>query len=116
MSEQAKKKSGRGFAFLLGAVVGATAAYFLTTDEGKQWRKETARRTGEFSNRVKSLVRDQLDNVGTVIEKGRDMVEDLTDQTPPVEDFSHNAIKTAESSFQRGMRKAKQELEHPRDN
>lgn len=118
MSEEKSKKprSGRGLFFFLGAMVGATTAYFLTTEEGTKWRKETAKRTGEFTNRVKDLVQDQVgqlaQNVESNLRKGKEMVENFgTEEQLPIEDFTHNPVNSNESSFQRGMRKAKRDLD-----
>ncbi|MEM9886093.1 MAG: YtxH domain-containing protein [Bacteroidota bacterium] len=105
-------KKRRGLAFLLGAAAGATITYFLTTEEGKKWRKETIKRTREFSRRVSDQAQEQLDYIArsmeTFVENRQEQAEDI------VEKGSEKIAETSEkmeSSFQRGMRKAKHRME-----
>ena len=108
-------RKGRGLAFLLGAAAGATVTYFLTTEEGKKWRKETVKRTKEFTRRVSDQAQEQLDYISRSMEtfvEGRqeqmeDFAEDVTEQVQKVNG-------KVESSFQRGMRKAKQIIDQQR--
>ena len=61
-------KKGRGIAFVLGALAGGTVAYFLTTEEGKKWRKETVKRTREFRRRVSDQAQEQIDYISRSME------------------------------------------------
>ncbi|MEL6718440.1 MAG: YtxH domain-containing protein [Bacteroidota bacterium] len=101
-------KKGRGIAFALGALAGATVAYFLTTEEGKKWRKETAKRTREFTRRVSGQAQEQIDYISrsmeTFVANNKEDIEEVVEQvSDEVKDFTEQIS----SSFQRGMSKAK---------
>lgn len=120
MPEQQTKKSrsNKGLAFLIGAAAGAVVTYFLTTDEGKAWRKETTKRAGEFGQRLSSQAQEQLghfsDSLDNTVQKGKEYAEEIgTTMKSTIDDLSSNAkstVEKVESSFQRGMRKAKAEI------
>lgn len=106
-------KKGRGIAFVLGALAGATAAYFLSTEEGKKWRKETAKRTKEFRRRVSGQAQEQIDYISrsmeTFVANNKEEAEEVVEQvTDEVKDFAEQVS----SSFQRGMAKAKHAMKN----
>ncbi len=117
--QQAKKnKSNKGIAFLIGATAGAVITYFLTTDEGKAWRRETSKRAGEFGQRLSSQAQGKLsqfsDSLDSTIQKGKGYAEEIgTNVKSTFDDLSSNAksaVEKVENSFQRGMRKAQEEI------
>lgn len=101
-------KKRRGLAFLLGAATGATVTYFLTTEEGRKWRKETVKRTREFTRRVSDQAQEQLDYIArsmeTFVAARQEEVENIVEQ---VQEEAQEMYEQAEQGFQRGMKKGK---------
>lgn len=107
----ADKKSNKGLAFIFGAAVGAAAGYLFTTDEGKKLRKQAAEKAGE----LKEVAKQQLDemDMDAMLEKGKVVLKDGLDQ---VTNGTKTTVDRVESSFQRGMNKAKIEMDRQRSN
>lgn len=125
MAERTSKTKGnRGFYFLFGATAGVVVTYFLTTQEGKAWRKETSKRVKEFSRRLTNQAQEQLgyisENLDNTLEKGREYASELSNTLRgTIEDVADNAkstVEKVENSFQRGMRKAKEEMDEQLEN
>lgn len=108
MSEQ---KSNKGLAFILGAAVGAAAGYFFTTEEGKKLRKQAADKAGELKEAAKQQLKDV--DMDAVLEKGKVVLQDGLNQ---VSNGTKTTVERVESSFQRGMNKAREEMERQRNN
>ncbi|NJK84177.1 MAG: YtxH domain-containing protein [Saprospiraceae bacterium] len=122
MAEKSKTNRKRGLYFLLGATAGAVVTYFLTTEEGKAWRKETTKRASEFGRRLSSQAQEQLgyfsENLDNTLQKGREYASELSTTLrgtiEEVADGAKSTVEKMENSFQRGMRKAKDEMDKQR--
>ena len=110
MSNQEIKsgRKGRGIAFVAGITVGAVATYFLTTEEGRKWRKETSKRMNEFAKRLSKQAQDHFEQYAERVEVVADKTMDYMDGNTKNKPLQQTQ---SESPFQRGMRKAKNESE-----
>ncbi len=110
----------RSLYFLLGATAGAVVTYFLTTEEGKAWRKETSKRANEFGRRLTNQAQEQLgyfsENLDSTLQRGREYASELSNTLrgtiEEVADSAKSTVEKVENSFQRGMRKAKEEMDN----
>lgn len=120
MAEKSSKTNRkRSLYFLLGATAGVVVTYFLTTEEGKAWRKESSKRAGEFGRRLTNQAQEQLgyfsENLDNTLQKGREYASELSNTLrgtlEEVADNAKSTVEKVENSFQRGMRKAKEEMD-----
>lgn len=105
------ERSNRGLAFILGAAVGAAAGYFFTTEEGKKLRKQAADKASELKEVAKKQLKDV--DMDAMLEKGKVVLQDGINQ---VTNGTKTTVERVESSFQRGMNKAREEMERQRTN
>jgi gas vesicle protein len=65
--------------FLVGLVIGATAAVLYAPKSGKDTREFLSRKTQESREAVESTGRDVIERSKDMYEKGRQLVEDAAD-------------------------------------
>ncbi|NJL75084.1 MAG: YtxH domain-containing protein [Saprospiraceae bacterium] len=116
MSNQENKsgKKGRGVAFVLGITIGAVTTYFLTTEEGKKWRKETSKRVGEFAKRLSKQAQEQFEQFAERVEVTTEAASEYLDNGNGATKSKPMQAVKSESPFQRGMQKAKNESDKRR--
>jgi len=108
-----KKNSGL---FWLGLVAGAAAGYWLNSDRGRRFQKDTADKAKEYGSQIKETSQQQIEqlssNVNQWIEQGQTYANDIQsvmkDKINTASSKAKTVVNDAETSFQKGARKAKE--------
>jgi hypothetical protein len=112
-----EKRNNRLFAFL-GFAAGAAAGWWLNTDQGRAWRKDTSDKINEWGQEVSEKATLGADIVQETVKHTIDQGQSYVTQAGNVikekfDTFSHSAAETAadvEESFKKGMKKAKNHI------
>lgn len=135
--ENRNNNANAGLWFLLGVAVGAAGAYYLQSEDGKRLRRQVAEQANELGTQVNEYGRtvsskatdygrnlgdkarqgtqNLSDTLNTAIEQGKSYVDDLGGTVKERLNTAAGAADKVESSFQRGMNKAKRSLQSKAD-
>ena len=127
--------------FLLGVAAGAAGAYYLQSEDGKRLRRQVAdqanqlgtqvneygrevgTRVNEYSRELGNKAQGQVQNLSSTlnsaIEQGKTYVDEVSGSVKQrfntVADAAGETVDNVESSFQRGMNKAKRNINSKAD-
>ncbi|MCB0643680.1 MAG: YtxH domain-containing protein [Phaeodactylibacter sp.] len=112
------RKRNNALLLALGAAAGAAAGWWLNTDKGRRFRKDSAEKINrwgeEMSEKASEKVADIKDGVQQTLSKGQDLVSQAGDAIKSkINVFANSAADTvdeAEKKFQNGVQKAKNEM------
>lgn len=103
--------------FLAGAAAGIAAGFWLNSDRGKDWRKETAKRAKSKGADLKMKADEVVERAGERIYEAVDKLKDKATETiRDLQDKYRDKLKgkrhTGREAFEAGVKKA---AEHLRD-
>lgn len=104
-----------GWIFLAGLATGAVVGYLINSDKGRQMRHEAAVKANEYSEEARHYAQDSWSSatstVNSIIEKGKAYAADvsarLQEKISSASNTAQESVDEAESSFQKGAKKAK---------
>ncbi|MEN0047963.1 MAG: YtxH domain-containing protein [Bacteroidota bacterium] len=116
MSNQRRNKG----LFWLGLIAGAAAGYWLNSDRGRKFQQDTAEKAKEYGSQIKETSQQQMEqlsnNVNKWIEQGQSYASDIQtvmkERINTASSKAKTVVNDAESSFQKGARKAKEAVEN----
>lgn len=116
MSDQ---RSNNGWKFGVGILAGAALGYWLNSEHGKKVRRDTSEQISNYSHQATEFTKEKVSqaqsNLSSAIEKGQQMLNDLTSYAKNAisrtADSAENAVDRAESRLESGMKKAKDKID-----
>ena len=111
-------KSNSNWKIILGLAAGAAAGWWLNSDKGRKWRKDTSEALSETGTKFNEQARIQLENAQAsleqTIEKSREYVDSMSNAVKgKIDEFRTTAkekVEEVESAYEKGTRKAKAKL------
>ncbi len=106
----------RGFlSFLAGAAAGMAAGFWLNSDRGRDWRKETAERAKSKGADLKTKVDEAVEKVSERLSETADRLKDkATETVRDLKDKYRDRLKrkkySPHESFESGVKKANERL------
>lgn len=107
-----------GLSFFIGLAAGAAAGWWLNSNQGRRWRKDTAERIEETGHQLQERASEQLENVktgfNTALESGREYATEMGSTVK--EKFTRGSkqvdhrLEQVEDAFEEGVRRARQRL------
>lgn len=117
MDKQERNRSG--FAFLFGIAAGAAAGYWLNSNQGRQWRRDTSSKLEETGSQLQEKARQQVEHVkegfNSALESGREYAGNI--ESTIKEKISRGSkeidrnFSQVENAFEEGVRRARQRLQ-----
>lgn len=112
-----RRKKNR-IAIALGAVAGAAAGWWLNSDHGRKFRKDTADKAVDASNKLGDSAKEQLsnlsDNLNDIAGQSKEAIakasEQLQNSVNKLANKTTSKIDTGEDAFKEGADKAKAKL------
>ncbi|MEH0007987.1 MAG: hypothetical protein V6Z82_04625 [Flavobacteriales bacterium] len=108
--------SKRGiWSFLVGAAAGTAAGFWLNSDSGKDWRKETAKRAkskgADLKMKADEVVERASERIYETVDKLRDKAtETIRDLKDKYRDELKGKKHTSQEAFEAGVKKADERL------
>lgn len=112
------ENSGKGgLWFLLGAIAGAAAGFYLNSAEGRRFRERMAEQATDYGRTISEQAQNQYShlssNVNSALEQGKTYVNEfgktVKTKIDEVANTAKSAVGSIETGFQKGMNKAKEE-------
>jgi gas vesicle protein len=103
----------------LGLLAGSAAGYYLASEDGKKFRKQVGERLKDVENQVRDTVRQGAttisDKISGAAETAKNWVSDLGNTAKEnlayASDKAENAVEDAENSFNKGVDRAKSNIQ-----
>jgi gas vesicle protein len=111
-------KNNRGLQLILGFAAGAIAGWWLNTDQGKAFRKNSADTVNQWGQNVGDVVTTQAshlqEGLKQTLANGQEMVahagQVIKERIQGASEEATEVVETAEADFAKGMKKAQQHL------
>lgn len=103
----------------LGLLAGGAAGYYLASDNGKKMRKKLKKQMTQINEQAREKISTELENfsekLNVVKEKTQETIGALTksasNQVEDLAEASLNVAETANSKFEKGIKKARNSME-----
>ncbi len=111
-------KSNSNWKIILGLAAGAAAGWWLNSDKGRKWRKDTSEAMSETGTKLNEQAKVQLENAQAsleqTIEKSREYLDSMsTAVREKMDEFKSTAkekVEEVENAYEKGVSKAKAKL------
>ena len=112
------ESNNSGWIFLAGLATGAVVGYLINSDKGREVRNDAADKVVEYGEQAKSFAVDKYSSaasaVNNIIDKGKNYASEvsakLQERIKSGSDEAQGAVEDAETAFQRGANRAKNQL------
>ncbi len=111
-------KSNSNWKLILGLAAGAAAGWWLNSDKGRKWRRDTSEAMSETGTKLNEQARVQLEaaqeSLEQTIDKSREYLDSMSQTVKSkIDEFKSTAkgkVEEVESAYEKGTRKAKAKL------
>lgn len=112
------RSNSSGWTFLIGAIAGGAAIYYLNTPAGKRWTERMQTKAQDFGDEVKSRANEMADKAretaSNVMEKTTRFTEDLKDKVSSKANQWEQKAEDTIDDFNQGVQDVKSKLKADR--
>lgn len=107
-------RNNTGLGLIIGLAAGAAAGFWLNSNQGRKWRKDSMEKANEYGTVVKEAAQSGVEAVSSTMSstvgKGKDYLVVLADMVKERLEKTEEGIESAEVALSRGAKKAQQTI------